>query len=283
MSTGDSENSPTNESSSTNCPPILLPLPLGRLNYPVARKKITPCFCPLTDYSHTGWKGSYRLGCGCRRARDRLDCGWWRALDMLWCSCRGANDQLGCGRSHNMYQVVHCRHIPTHLGHMLLHIVATRDFTVWRDSVLVRDVVSFLDYRWRHASWRPPRWWSGWNRTPWCGGRSQACRRGSRTGPNRNDGRAARRRHEIRNRDGRNDRRWRYDRRRAVGENLCWRRAGWFGHRTRGRGWRGSSRCRSKIVGAPTKFDISSNLAGTRRFRPLILLLLNSVGKMYTL
>ena len=42
--TGDSENSPTKESSSTNCPPIFSPLSLGPLNYPVAPKKMRPYY-----------------------------------------------------------------------------------------------------------------------------------------------------------------------------------------------------------------------------------------------
>ena len=38
-----------------------------------------------------------------------------------------------------------------------------------------------------------------------------------------------------------------------------------------------------RLLRSPTIVDISSNLAGARRFRPLLLLILKSVGKMYTL
>ena len=38
-----------------------------------------------------------------------------------------------------------------------------------------------------------------------------------------------------------------------------------------------------RLLRSPTIVDISSNLAGARRFRPLLLLILKSVGKIYTL
>ena len=38
-----------------------------------------------------------------------------------------------------------------------------------------------------------------------------------------------------------------------------------------------------RLLWSPTIVDISSNLAGARRFRPLLLLILKSVGKMYPL
>ena len=38
-----------------------------------------------------------------------------------------------------------------------------------------------------------------------------------------------------------------------------------------------------RLLRSPTIVDISSNLAGARGFRPLLLLILKSVGKIYTL
>ena len=131
MSTADFEKSPTNESSSTNCPPIFLPLPLFRLNYPVAQENDamlfgrSPTIPTPVERAAIGWAAYI-----CRRASDRLDCGRRRARDRLCCRCRRANDRLGCGRSHNIHQVLHRHHLPTHLGNLLMHIVATQDFTV---------------------------------------------------------------------------------------------------------------------------------------------------------
>ena len=121
MSTGDSENSPTNESSYTNCPAHILAFTFGSTKLHSGTEENDAMLFGRSKTIHTpvemaaiGWAADVEgptICCSVAVEEPTINLAVVEAM-----TCTGL--------------CIAAMHLPTHLGHLLLLIVATRYFTV---------------------------------------------------------------------------------------------------------------------------------------------------------